>query len=741
MKLGLKILLIFLIFSIILTLMFYFIELQRQNETFDLISSEHVKKISYMFEELEKQDTKMLSSTLEFAIQDRGLKEAYLKKDRETLYYHGNPLFQNLKNNYGITHFYFILPDGRVFLRLHNKEIYDDRVKRITFLKANETKKLATGLELGKTAFALRAIRPYYEDGNLIGYVELGEEIDHFLKILKGNTSNEFAIIVEKKYLNKDDWRSVREVAGIRDNWDDSEKYLIISSTTEVGISDKCFAEENLNLETEKNRFEQFQNNEMTFICGGFPITDAGGRHIGVVLSLIDMTDHIATEKKSNNTLIVLAFILFIVTLIVGIFITRSISKPLMELKKATENIGKGDMDRKIDVHSEDEIGELALSFQRMAEDLQRTTVSKEYVDNIIGSMDEMLIVTTPEGAIQRVNRAVCDLLQYTEEELVGQPIDKILDDETIQVSGNVLKKGSLSNQERIWKAKDGSIIPLFLSGSIMYNKEGNIQGIVYIARDITDLKKAEMMQVENDQLARASKTKSEFLANMSHELRTPLNSIIGFSELLKQNTNGELIEKHIHFVDNIHTSGKFLLNLINDILDLSKVEAGKLELVIEKMSVPRVIDETLSLIKEKAANHNLLLKKELDPSITVMEADQQRVKQVLFNMLSNAIKFSKPEGGTITITVKKEGEMARFSVSDNGIGIREEDMYKLFMTFEQLDSGITKKYGGSGLGLAISRRLVELHGGKIWVESSYGVGTTFYFAIPLVWKKTEKMD
>jgi PAS domain S-box-containing protein len=285
----------------------------------------------------------------------------------------------------------------------------------------------------------------------------------------------------------------------------------------------------------------------------------------------------------------------------------------------------------------------------------------------------------------------------------------------------------------------DGAVRFIRGSGEALFDDNNKPVHAIGTAQDITDLKKAEMMRVENEQLALASKTKSEFLANMSHELRTPLNSIIGFSELLKQNTNGELNEKHRHFIDNIHTSGKFLLNLINDILDLSKVEAGKLELVIEKISVPRVIDETLSLIKEKAANHNLHLKKELDPSLVFIDADQQRVKQVLFNMLSNALKFSKPEGGTITITVKKEGEMARFSVSDTGIGIKEEDIDKLFRTFEQLDSGITKKYGGSGLGLAISKRLVELHGGKIWVESKYGEGSTFHFTLPLVARKIEK--
>ena len=218
----------------------------------------------------------------------------------------------------------------------------------------------------------------------------------------------------------------------------------------------------------------------------------------------------------------------------------------------------------------------------------------------------------------------------------------------------------------------------------------------------------------------------------MSHELRTPLSASIGFSELLKMSRAGELNEKQKHYVDNILASNQFLLTLINDILDLSKIEAGKIELVPAMMSVPVTIHETLSLIKEKAMKHNVLLKKEFDPDLEFIEADKQRFKQVLFNLLNNSVKFSKEEGGTVTITAKKEGNMAQISVSDTGIGIKEDNLSKLFNKFEQLESGISQKYGGTGLGLAITKQLVELHGGKIWAESRYREGSMFSFLIPL---------
>ena len=249
---------------------------------------------------------------------------------------------------------------------------------------------------------------------------------------------------------------------------------------------------------------------------------------------------------------------------------------------------------------------------------------------------------------------------------------------------------------------------------------------------DITQFKKAEEIRLENERLISANKARSEFLSIMSHELRTPLTSVIGYSILLREQELGKLNKKQEFYVDSVLANGKHLLSLINSLLDLAKMEAGKLELVVENVSVPEIISDSLNLIKEKARIQHIVLKKDLDPALNVIEADRQKFKQILFNLLSNALKFSKEEGGIIKVSAKKEGGMAKISVSDTGIGIREEDIPRLFRKFEQLDSGITRKYGGTGLGLAITKQLVELHGGNITVESRYGEGSTFTFSLPI---------
>jgi signal transduction histidine kinase len=237
-------------------------------------------------------------------------------------------------------------------------------------------------------------------------------------------------------------------------------------------------------------------------------------------------------------------------------------------------------------------------------------------------------------------------------------------------------------------------------------------------------------LEAANRELAAASQHKSEFLANMSHELRTPLNAIIGFSEVLSERMFGELNEKQEEYSKDIHASGQHLLSLINDILDLSKIEAGRMELELSEFHLPTALDSALTLVRERAGRRSISLHLSVDERLGQIQADERKVRQVVLNLLSNAIKFT-PEGGRIEVMAAPKDGVVEVSVSDTGVGIAPEDQEAVFEEFRQVGTA-DKKIEGTGLGLTLCRKFVELHGGRIWVKSELGKGSRFTFTIPI---------
>jgi protein-histidine pros-kinase len=270
---------------------------------------------------------------------------------------------------------------------------------------------------------------------------------------------------------------------------------------------------------------------------------------------------------------------------------------------------------------------------------------------------------------------------------------------------------------------KDGTEFPVEISLSPIETEDGLF--VSSAIRDVTERKLFER------KIQEASRLKSEFLANMSHELRTPLNGIIGFSEFLVDEKPGKLNEKQKEYLNDILNSGRHLLQLINDVLDLSKVEAGKMELFPEKFALAKAVEEVCAVVSPQATRQNVSIQKDISRSVENVMLDQQKFKQVLFNLLSNAVKFTDGGGRVEIVATRSPPDGLLLQVRDTGIGIKREDLDKLFIEFQQLDSGTDRRYEGTGLGLALTKKIVELQKGSISVESEPGRGSIFAVTLP----------
>jgi PAS domain S-box-containing protein len=388
----------------------------------------------------------------------------------------------------------------------------------------------------------------------------------------------------------------------------------------------------------------------------------------------------------------------------------------------------------------------------------QRLRDQHFYTRSLIESNIDALMTTDPRGIVTDVNKQMEELTGCTRDELIGAPFKNYFTDPARAEAGinRVLAEGTVTNYELTARARDGKLTVVSYNASTFHDRDRRLQGVFASARDMTEVKQFEYaLQQKNGELEDASRMKSEFLANMSHELRTPLNAIIGFSEVLRDGMLGELTPQQRGFISDIFGSGTHLLSLINDILDLSKVEAGKMTLDLAPVQISTLFENSLSIIREKAAARKIQLAMHVVGELGTVQADARKLKQIVYNLLSNAVKFTG-ENGRVTLRAgyvprsrvgqSTEGSHGRrfplasdefedyleISVRDSGIGIAPESLANLFMPFSQIDSGLARKFEGTGLGLVMVKLLAELHGGAVAVESEVGRGSCFTVWLPI---------
>jgi len=369
----------------------------------------------------------------------------------------------------------------------------------------------------------------------------------------------------------------------------------------------------------------------------------------------------------------------------------------------------------------------------------QRLRDQQFYTRSLIESNIDALMTTDPAGIITDVNKQMEALTGCTRDELIGAPFKNYFTDPERADAGirRVLREKSITDYELTAQARDGKKTVVSYNATTFYDRNRKLEGVFAAARDVTESKKVEAELKQARAVAEsASRTKSDFLASMSHEIRTPMNAIMGIADLLAKTPLSPEQDKYVQI---FRRSGENLLNLINDILDLSKVEAAQLDLERTGFSLNDHLEKVIEMVAPRADEKGLTLAFEIEPGTSNdLVGDPTRLRQVLLNLIGNAIKFT--ESGGVSLRVAADGDFAvptalRFTVSDTGIGIAQDKLTRVFERFTQADSSTTRRFGGSGLGLTISKRLVELMGGRIWATSEVEKGSTFAFAIPFeVW-------
>jgi PAS domain S-box-containing protein len=387
----------------------------------------------------------------------------------------------------------------------------------------------------------------------------------------------------------------------------------------------------------------------------------------------------------------------------------------------------------------------------------QRLRDQHFYNRSLLESNIDALMTTDPRGIITDLNKQMEALTGCTRDELIGAPFKNYFTDPSRAEAGinQVLSEGKVTNYELTARARNGTLTVVSYNATTFHDRDRVLQGVFASARDVTELKLFEQrLQEKNRELEEASRMKSEFLANMSHELRTPLNAIIGFSEVLVDGLLGEMTDQQRGFIGDIFSSGKHLLSLINDILDLSKVEAGKMTLDLEPVEVSSLFANSLSIIREKAAARNIQLTMDAPEDLGTIRSDARKVKQIVYNLLSNAVKFTSERGEvalrasrvprsdvgqlsdssmgrTFPLIDNEFAEFLKITVTDTGMGISPDGLERLYKPFSQIDSGLSRKFEGTGLGLAMVKLLADLHGGAVAVESEVGKGSRFTVWLP----------
>ena len=683
--------------------------------------------------ELRNERAVQMSLALELLARDPHLQHVMDSGDREKLDEYTRELFEDVLKPNGISHLYFHLPDRRVFLRSHKPDFYGDLINRFTLREAVERDRMSSGVELGPLGtFTHRVVLPWHAAGDRIGFIEVGEDVDLFMGRLRASLGIEYVVVVEKRFLDRDLWEQGMALRGRSGAWERFADHVVLDQSLDrlpAGFV------EALDLDHAKHLHLAFEmdSNGRTLHGRLLPLSNAEGIDVGDVLLMFDVTDRLALF---NRSMVVGGFLTLGFGGMLFAFSYVMLGRTSRQLEDAQNRLM---LEFEATRHANDLLEEEMAERQRMEEALrearddleekvsQRTAElesalaearqARERIDAILRSVGDGLLVVNEAGEVIVVNEAARAMFSLGDGPLAGCSVDELLRDSALLPRiRNVLaaKDGEQAFDVEILDTQGARRI-IGARTSAIHAQNAGRDGILILCQDVTQARMIDRM-------------KSEFISTVAHEFRTPLATVLGFSELLLSRDDFSP-EQRQEFLTYIFEKADALSAIVDDLLDLSRIEAGReIELQLEPCEPERLF---LPVIRDFRLQHpDAEFEVSLSPAAADLLVDRRKCAQVMENLLSNAVKYASGRR-RVRVSGYAEGSFYQLRVRDWGIGMTAEQTARVFEKFYRADSS-NIAIAGTGLGMSIVKHIVEAHGGRVWLESAPGEGTTVFFTLPL---------